>query len=108
MLLDLASDPLLINLCSVVVMTIRTIFWENDAVVMIDALIKGQEPTGVQKFTMAELTNDPTKTGDVMANFLPVVQVTKSNVYDVVVKSGFQSYDDVYRGIPEDQRPPRP
>jgi D-xylose transport system substrate-binding protein len=78
------------------------------AVDMIDALIKGQEPTGVKKFTMAELTNDPTKTGDVMANFLPVVQVTKANVYDVVVKSGFQSYDDVYRGIPADQLPPRP
>jgi D-xylose transport system substrate-binding protein len=57
---------------------------------------------------MAELTNDKTKSGSVMANFLPVVQVTKENVYDVVVKSGFQSYDDVYRGIPEDQRPPRP
>ncbi len=28
-----------------------------------------------------------------MANFLPVVQVTKANVYDVVVKSGFQTYD---------------
>ena len=78
------------------------------AVDMIDALINGQEPSGVQKFTMAELTNDPSKTGDVMANFLPVVQVTAANVYDVVVKSGFQSYDDVYRGIPEDQRPPRP
>ncbi len=78
------------------------------AVDMIDALIKGQEPTGVKKFSLAELTNDPAKTGDVMANFLPVVQVTKANVYDVVVKSGFQSYDDVYRGIPEDQRPPRP
>ncbi len=78
------------------------------AVDMIDALIKGQQPTGVKKFTMAELTNDKTKTGDVMANFLPVVQVTKANVYDVVVKSGFQSYDDVYRGIPADQLPPRP
>ena len=78
------------------------------AVDMIDALIKGQQPTGVKSFTMAELTNDKTKTGSVMANFLPVVQVTKDNVYDVVVKSGFQSYDDVYRGIPENQRPPRP
>ena len=78
------------------------------AVDMIDALIKGQQPTGVKKFTMAELTNDKTKTGDVMANFLPVVQVTKDNVYDVVVKSGFQSYDNVYRGIPADQLPPRP
>jgi D-xylose transport system substrate-binding protein len=78
------------------------------AVTMIEALIKGQQPTGVKSFTLAELTNDTSKTGSVMANFLPVVQVTKDNVYDVVVKSGFQSYDDVYRGIPEDQRPPRP
>ncbi len=78
------------------------------AVKMIEALIKGEQPTGVKSFTMASLTNDKTKTGSVMANFLPVVQVTKDNVYEVVVKSGFQKYDDVYRGIPEDQRPPRP
>jgi D-xylose transport system substrate-binding protein len=75
---------------------------------MIDKLLKGQAVDGLKKFTMAELTNDKSKTGDVMANFLPVVQVTKDNVYEVVVKSGFQKYDDVYRGIPEDQRPPRP
>ncbi len=78
------------------------------AVNMIIALIKGEQPSGVKSFTLAELTNDKTKTGSVMANFLPVVQVTKANVYDVVVKSGFQSYDDVYRGIPADQLPPRP
>jgi D-xylose ABC transporter substrate-binding protein len=78
------------------------------AVDMMDALLKGQAPSGLKQFTMAELTNDKTKTGNVMANFLPVVQVTKDNVYDVVVKSGFQSYDDVYRGIPDAQRPPRP
>ena len=78
------------------------------AVEMIDALIKGQAPAGLKTYTMAELTNDKTKKGNVQAAFLPVVQVTKENVYDVVVKSGFQSYDDVYRGIPEDQRPPRP
>ena len=29
-------------------------------------------------------------------------------MYDLVVKSGFQTYDDVYRDIPEDQRPPKP
>ena len=40
-----------------------------------------------------------------MAYFLPVVQVTKDNVYDLVVKSGFQKYDDVYRDIPADQAP---
>jgi D-xylose transport system substrate-binding protein len=78
------------------------------AVKMIEALIKGEQPSGVKSFTMASLTNDKTKTGDVMANFLPVVQVTKDNVFEVVVKSGFQSYDDVYRGIPDAQKPPRP
>jgi D-xylose transport system substrate-binding protein len=77
------------------------------AVDMIDALIKGQQPSGVKSYTMAELTNDKTKTGSVMAAFLPVVQVTKDNVYDVVVKSGFQSYDNVYRGVTENL-PPRP
>ena len=57
---------------------------------------------------MADLTLDTTKTGNVQANFLPIVEVTKDNVYDVVVKSGFQSYDDVYRDIPDAQRPPKP
>jgi len=76
------------------------------AVKMIEALINGQAPTGVQQYTLAELTNDKTKTGNVMANFLPVVEVTKDNVYDVIVKSGFQTYDNVYRGIPADQLPP--
>ena len=59
----------------------------------------------LKNFTMAELTNDQTKTGNVMAYFLPVEQVTKDNVYDLVVKSGFQPYDDVYRDIPDAQTP---
>jgi D-xylose ABC transporter substrate-binding protein len=78
------------------------------AVKMIEALVQGQAPTGVKQYTLAELTNDKTKTGNVMANFLPVIEVTKDNVYDVVVKSGFQTYDDVYRNVPADQLPPRP
>ncbi len=36
-----------------------------------------------------------------MAKFLPVIQVTKDNVYDLIVVSGFQPYDDVYRDIPD-------
>jgi D-xylose transport system substrate-binding protein len=78
------------------------------AVDMLDALLKGQTVSDLKEFTLAELTNDDTKTGNVMANFLPVVQVTKDNVYDLIVKSGFQSYDDVYRDIPDAQRPPKP
>jgi D-xylose transport system substrate-binding protein len=75
------------------------------AVDMMDALLKGQSVSGLTQYTMAELTNDKTKTGNVMANFLPVVQVTKDNVYDIVVKSCFQSYDDVYRDIPDASKP---
>jgi D-xylose transport system substrate-binding protein len=78
------------------------------AVDLTDKLLTGQTVSGLQQYTMAELTNDKTKTGNVMALFLPVAQVTKDNVFDLVVKSGFQSYDDVYRDIPAADRPAKP
>ena len=34
--------------------------------------------------------------------------MTKDNLYDVVIKSKFQPYDEVYKDIPEAQRPKRP
>jgi D-xylose transport system substrate-binding protein len=77
------------------------------AVDMMDALIKGQPITGVKTYSLKVLTGKDLP-GDIQALFLPVVQVTKDNVYEEIVKSGFQSYDDVYRDIPEDQRPPKP
>jgi D-xylose transport system substrate-binding protein len=78
------------------------------AVELMDKLIKGESVDGMKNFTLAELTVDPSKTGEVPCVFLEVQQVNSDNVYDLVVKSGFQSYDDVYRDIPEDQRPPKP
>jgi D-xylose transport system substrate-binding protein len=78
------------------------------AVDMIDALIKGTAVEGLKDYTMAELTNNTITEGGIKAVFLPVYQVTKDNVYELIVKTGFQSYDDVYRDIPEDQRPPKP
>ena len=78
------------------------------AVDMMDQLIKGEPVEGLQNYTMAELTNDDTKTGEVPCKFLPVEQVNQDNVYDLVVASEFQSYDDVYRDIPDAQRPPKP
>jgi len=78
------------------------------AVDLIDKLLKGETIADLKKYTMADLTNDATKTGDVMAYFLPVQQVDKSNVYDLCVKNGFQKYDDVYRDIPADKKPPKP
>lgn len=78
------------------------------AVDLADKFLKGQSDPNLKQYTMAELTNDPKKTGNVMAYFLPVQQVTKDNVYDLIVKSGFQPYDAVYRDIPADKLPPKP
>jgi len=78
------------------------------AVDMMDALMKGQEIQGAVPFAMSELTGDTAMTGDVNCVFLKVVQVTKDNVYDEIVVSGFQEYDAVYRDIPADQLPPKP
>ncbi|MGD0053710.1 MAG: substrate-binding domain-containing protein, partial [Vulcanimicrobiaceae bacterium] len=35
------------------------------------------------------------------------VVVTRDNLLSTVVKDGYHSYDDVYKGVPEDQRPKR-
>jgi D-xylose transport system substrate-binding protein len=78
------------------------------AVDLIDKLLKGETVGDLEKYALAELTNDDTKTGEVPCYFLPVVQVNQDNVFDLVVASGFQAYDDVYRDIPEDQRPAKP
>lgn len=78
------------------------------AIDVMDKLIKGEAVSGMKNFSLAELTVDPSKTGDVPCVFLEVQQVNKENVFDLVVKSGFQSYDDVYRDVPEGERPPKP
>jgi D-xylose transport system substrate-binding protein len=75
---------------------------------VMDQLIKGETVENMKNFSLAELTVDPSKTGEVPCVFLAVQQVNKDNVYDLVVVSGFQSYDDVYRDIPADQLPPKP
>ncbi|MBN2304390.1 MAG: substrate-binding domain-containing protein [Anaerolineae bacterium] len=77
------------------------------AVDLVDALLQGED-AGLVEYTLAELTNDDSLEGSVQAYFLPVEQVNADNVYDLVVVSGFQSYDDVYRDIPEEDRPPVP
>jgi D-xylose transport system substrate-binding protein len=74
----------------------------------IDALLNGKNIEGLKPYTMAELTNVADAKGEVPCVFLPVVQVTKANVYDEIVKSGFQAYDDVYRDIPDADKPAKP
>lgn len=78
------------------------------AIDMAITLAKGEAIEGLKDYTLAELTLDDSLEGTVPCKFLEVIEVNKDNVYDVIVKSGFQSYDDVYRDIPEDQRPPKP
>ena len=78
------------------------------AIELVDSLITESGSIELEEYTMAELTNDESLEGSVMAYFLPVEQVTAENVYDLVVVSEFQSYDDVYRDIPEEELPPVP
>jgi len=75
---------------------------------LVDGLLQCKANAELKQYTMAELTNDPKLTGNVQAQFLPVQQVNKDNVFDLVVKSGFQPYDAVYTGIPDAQKPPKP
>ncbi|MBN1266959.1 MAG: substrate-binding domain-containing protein [Anaerolineales bacterium] len=77
------------------------------AVNLVDSLLKGED-AGLEMYTLAELTNDDSKTGEVPCYFLPVFQVNADNVYDLVVVTEFQSYDDVYRDVAEEERPARP
>jgi D-xylose transport system substrate-binding protein len=78
------------------------------AVETLDTLLKGGTVPGMSNYTMAELTNDPAYQGEVPCLFLEVQQVNADNLYDLVVKSGFQPYDDVYRDIPDADKPPKP
>jgi len=78
------------------------------AIDMAIKLATGKKIDGLKNYTLAELTLDKKLSGSVPCKFLPVVQVDKSNVYDVVIKSGFQSFDEVYRDIPVDKRPAKP
>jgi len=62
----------------------------------------------LRMFRLADLALNKKLTGEVPCFFLKVVPVDKANLYDEVIKSGFQKYDDVYRDVPESKRPPRP
>jgi len=70
--------------------------------------VKTGPASQLKMYKLSDLTLNNKLTGEVPCYFLQVVQVDKNNVYDVVVKSGFQKYDDIYRDIPESKRPPKP
>jgi D-xylose transport system substrate-binding protein len=77
----------------------------------IDIAIKlaRKERIGEMKdYPLAGLTGDKRLQGSIPCRFLKVVGIDRNNIYQEIVKTGFQKYDDVYRDIPEDKRPPRP
>jgi len=78
------------------------------AVQLVDDFLKGVQDPDLASYKLSILTGKTDLEGEVMAKYLPVTEVTIDNLYEDVVVSGFQSYDDVYQDIPEDQKPPRP
>ncbi len=46
--------------------------------------------------------------GQVPSVLFDVITVTRDNMLDTVVRDNHATYDDVYRGVPDAQRPPRP
>jgi len=78
------------------------------AVDIADKLARNQQIEGLNNYSLTQLTLDSSLKGNVPCRFLKVVQVDKDNVYDVVVKSGFQKWEEVYAGVPEPERPPKP
>jgi D-xylose transport system substrate-binding protein len=63
-------------------------------------LAQGKKLEGLIPTPLATLTGDKTKTGNVPCQFLKVYQVTNKNLKKLVVDSGFQSYEGVYKDIP--------
>ncbi len=78
------------------------------AVDLIDEFLNGTTDPDLASYKLSDLTGNDTLTGEVMAKYLPVTEVTIDNLYQEVVVSGFQSYDEVYQDIADAQRPPRP
>lgn len=58
--------------------------------------------TGKPLIAKSELNNGKVMVPSV---FLPVTVVTKDNMMQSVIADGFHSFEDVYRNVPEDQRP---
>lgn len=78
------------------------------AINMAIKLAKGEKIEGLKDYSLKELTLNDKLKGNVPCKFLKVIGVNKSNVYDEIIMSKFQSYDDIYKDIPEDKRPSRP
>jgi len=75
---------------------------------ILDRLVKEQPLLDLERCSMVDLTGDPGQEGTIFCVLLPVQLLTVDNLFDLVVRSGYQPYDAVYREIPESLRPARP
>lgn len=78
------------------------------AVSILDRLIKERPLIELQRCEMADLTGDETLSGTIFCVLLPVHTLTQENLFDLVVRTGYEPYDDVYREVPDSLRPARP
>jgi D-xylose transport system substrate-binding protein len=78
------------------------------AVSILDSILKEKSLLELDRCLMSDLTGDETQTGTIFCVLLPVQPLTQDSLFDLVVKSGYESYDDVYREIPDGSRPARP
>ena len=62
-------------------------------------LAKGEKDLGLSPFKLADLTGDKKRKGEVPCKFLQVFQVTQANLKKLVVDSGFQTYEGVYKDV---------
>jgi D-xylose transport system substrate-binding protein len=62
---------------------------------------------GERRVVVARETTD-NGYGAVPSVLFDVVTVTRDNLVETVIRDGQATYDEVYRGVPEAQRPPRP
>jgi D-xylose transport system substrate-binding protein len=69
------------------------------AVTLVDEFLKGKTDPALQSYTLASRTGNAKLQGSIMVQYFPVQEVTKDNLFDAVVKSGFASYDDVYKDV---------
>lgn len=71
-------------------------------------LAAGRKVEDLEDFSLAGLTLDNNLKGDIPCKFIKAIQVDKNNIYDVVVKSGFRKWEEVYADVPDSERPPKP
>jgi len=60
-----------------------------------------------ESLTTTPFMNDQIKK-EIPAILLEVTVVDKNNLMDTVIKDGYAKYEDVYRNVPENERPKRP